>query len=474
MQLSGLDIAFFCLEGSVRPMHMGALLVFDPPVPVHPARITKLLASRSAAIPQLTRSPQLTWWPPGGAAWAHDSAFTADQHIQAYRLPRPGTWEQLAPVVAALMAEPLPVQRPPWELHVITELAGAQFAVLAKLHHALADGAGVPAIAGALLDDLPNTSAPQQPQVPTDSMAATTSLPGRVRTWSTRALRTTGDVMLELPTELTSRIQRTGRAVGIASATLAATRPFSIASPVTSMFGCSGRRQWAQVRLDADELHRARKQHGGTLNDVVLSVVAGGLRTWLRHKGDAATLDAGWTLRAFIPVSMRARRAPGKGGNHLSGYLCDLPVGEPDPVARLRRVCTAMEHNKATGPACGAGAFPLLAEELSALAHRLTTPVLGRAAPLLFDTMVTTVPVPDVPLRLGGAALHQIHPIAPLAHGHALSIAIATYRGSVQIGLLTDADLLPGVAQLGDAIVHAADALQHACDPHRVPPHRAT
>lgn len=246
--------------------------------------------------------------------------------------------------------------------------------------------------------------------------------------------------MLELPAELTSRIQRTGRAVGIGSATLAATRPLSIASPVTSMFGCSGRRQWAQVRLDVDELHRARKRHGGTLNDVVLSVVAGGLRTWLQNKGDAATLDAGWTLRA---------------------------------VARLRKVRTAMERNKAAGPARGAGAFPLLAEELSALAHRLTTPLIGRAAPLLFDTMVTTVPVPDAPLRLDGAALHQIHPIAPLAHGHALSIAIATYRGSVQIGLLTDADLLPGVAQLGDAIVHAADGLHHACDTHRAPPHRA-
>lgn len=348
------------------------------------------------------------------------------------------------------MANPLPAQRPPWELHVITELAGAQFAVLAKLHHALADGAGVPAIAGALLDDLPDASAPQQPKVPTDSMAATTSLPGRVQTWSTRALRTASDVMLELPTELTRRIQRTGRAVGIASATLAATRPLSIASPVTSMFGCSGRR-WEQVRLDADELHRARKQHGaeGTLNDVVLSVVAGGLRTWLQHKGDAATLDAGWTLRAFIPVSLQARRAPGKGGNHLSGY-------------------------NAAGPARGAGAFPFWPKSYPHSSTGSPPPLIGRAAPLLFDTMVTTVPVPDAPLRLDGAALHQIHPIAPLAHGHALSIAIATYRGSVQIGLLADADLLPGVAQLGDAIVHAADALHHACDPHRAPPHRAT
>lgn len=186
------------------------------------------------------------------------------------------------------------------------------------------------------------------------------------------------------------------------------------------MKGSSPRRQSAVVRLDADHLNRARTNLGGTLNDAVLSVIAGGLRSWLAQHGDTAAVTGGGSIRAFIPVSMRGRRAGRRdGGNQLSGYLCDLPVGEPDPVARARTVQADMRRNKAAGPTQGAGAFPLVAEALPAAVHRVATPLLGWAAPLLFDAMVTTVPLPDVPLRLDAAELREIYPMAALAPGAA-------------------------------------------------------
>lgn len=468
--LSGLDTAFLCLDGGSRPMHFGAVLVFDPPRPVHPARIAKLLVGRASTVPQLARSARRTWWPPIGAAWVEDTDFTAENHIHTHRLPRPGTFDQLSPAIAHLMAEPLPAGRPPWQLHVFGGVCGGKFAVLVKLHHALTDGAGVSAVAGALLDELsgPAPHPPAGPATGSDEDGRPTR--GGLLGWPSRALRAATALTPGLASGVVERVQQSVRTVGIAAATLVAVRPFAVASPVTSMFGCSARRQWAPARLDAEELHQVRKQLGGTLNDVVLSVVAGGLRRWLCERGDAGTLADGWNLRAFIPVSLRRRRTPGRhGGNHLSGYLCELPLSEPDPIARARTVREAMQRNKAAGPTRGAGAFPLVADALPAAAHWVATPLLGRAAPLLFDAVVTNVPLPDIPLRLDGAELCEIYPIAPLASGHALSVALAVYHGSVHIGLLTDADLLPGVARLATAITSAATTLRHACDCPRIP-----
>lgn len=472
MQLSGLDLAFLCLEGSTRPMHMGALLVFEPPNPVHPERIAQLLAARSATAPQLKRCPRWTWWPPVGAAWSEDDTFAAADHVRTHRLRDP---EQLEAVVATLIAEPLPAGRPPWELHVLTGIGGNRFAVLAKLHHALADGTGAFAVAGALLDDLADSASPRRPQPRGHDRPATRSLLSRAKNVPHRAVRQTTDALSGLAGEVTSHARRFGQAAGIASAVVAAVRPTSVVSPVSSMLDSSHRRRWAPVRLDADQLHRARKQLGGTFNDIVLSVVAGGLGSWLGQHGDATLLEGGWNARVFIPVSLRGRMAREHGGgNLLSGYLCELPLGEGDPIARLNAVSERMQRNKAAGPTRGAGAFPLIAGALPALALRLTTPLFSRAAPLLYDTMVTTVPLPDVPLRLDGALLRQIHPIAPLAPGQALSVSVTAYNGIVHIGLLTDADLLPGTDRLATAIADAADELHQACADHQNPDTEST
>lgn len=447
MRLSGLDMAFLCLEETKRPMHMGALLVFEPSTPVHPVRTAQLLATRSATAPLLTRVRRSTWWPPFGAAWAEDDAFVASDHVHTHRLRDPG---QLAPLVATVMAQPLPLECPPWRLDVITGVGGGRFAVLATMHHALSDAAGALAMAGTLLDG--------QSEAPTQEPPDRGAHGGVAR----RALRASTDVISAVTGEVSTQVQRVGQAVGIASSTVSALRPQSVVSPVSSMVGCSGRRRWASVRLDADALHRARKQLGGTFHDVVLSVVAGGLGGWLGQYGDTGT--ASGTVRVFIPVSLRGRHAGGsEGGNHLSGYLVDLPVDTPDPLARFRDVRASMQRSKAAGTGRGAGAFPVLAGMLPAVVHRVATPVLGRATPLLYDTMVTSAPLPDRPLRLDGALLRELHPIAPLAPGQGLSVALATYRGGVHVGLLADDDLLPGADRLGQAISEAAGALHRAC-----------
>jgi len=213
----------------------------------------------------------------------------------------------------------------------------------------------------------------------------------------------------------------------------------------------------ALLRIDLEDIHRIRRRHGGTVHDVLLAVVTGALRQWLRSRGHP--LD-GLTLRALIPVSrLRPAGRDGVAGNELSGYLCDLPVGESDPVARLRALRAQMDQNKTAGAARGAGAIPVLADRLPPAVHRVAGPLAALCAPLLFDTVITTVPLPNLPLRLAGAELAEIYPVVPLAHGHSLGIGVSTYRGTAYVALHADQQAMPDLGRLAATVPAAVGAL---------------
>jgi WS/DGAT/MGAT family acyltransferase len=360
-----------------------------------------LLAERAARLPALRVAGD--WFP----SWWPASDFDPAAHVRGFEVTSQRVFEAY---VAGWLATPLDLNRPPWDVHVVTGLPDERFAVLVKLHHSLADGAGAVALAGALLDG----------GVP--PVRATTPAEFGLRETATMA----GDVV---------------RAVR---------RP-----AVPAMLAAGGQaRRVAFVRLDLADVRQIRRQHGGTTNDVTLAVLAGGLRSWLRSRDVAVD---GLTPRALIPVNTRARG--GAGGNQLSGFLCDLPVGVADPVERLRSVRAAMDANKAAGPSRGAGTIPILANQLPSPVHRLCTGPAALAAPLLFDTVVTNVPLPAVPLTLDGASLDEVYPFGPLGPGHALGFAISPYRDAVHIGLQADRDAVPDIEVLASAIGKSCSTL---------------
>lgn len=212
--------------------------------------------------------------------------------------------------------------------------------------------------------------------------------------------------------------------------------------------------------LALDDINRIRKQHGGTVNDILLTLITAALRTWLTDHAHHPDPGAN---RILVPVSTR-RRTPGSpSGNQLSGYLLELPVHHHDPLTRLRTVQDIMRAHKARGPRQGPGAVALLADLMPPLATRLCAPLLRHSAPLLFDALVTNVPVPDLPLSLGGARLTALHPLAPLAPGHTLAIAMTTYRRTVHLGIRTTGPTDPG--HLERALHHALAQLLQTCDP---------
>ncbi len=448
--LAPLDLAFWNIESADHPMHLGALGVFEGRSPTAGAHAADLLAARAAAVPGLRMRIRDVWRPLdlrrplvhglrrplpfGGATREPDPRFDPLDHV---RLHAPVT--DFHAVAGRLMQRPLERNRPPWEAHVLPGEDGVRFAVLFKFHHALADGLHALTLAAAVLDPVDLPERRPRPAEPSRGL-----LP---------------DVR-KLPGKLRGALSDVGRALDIgacvARSTLA-TRPTPALTAEPT-----GTRRTAGVVLDLDDVHLIRKAVGGTVNDVLIALVAGALRRWLEERGERIDKVA---PRALIPVARRRPRTAHPQSNRLSGYLMELPVGVADPVRRLTAVRTAMDRNKDAGPHRGAGAVALLADHVPALGYRLGGPLVGQAARLWFDILVTSVPLPGFGLRLGGHPLTEVYPFAPLARGQSLAVAVSTYRGRVHYGLVADGKAVPDLARLAHAFHEETETLITVCGP---------
>ncbi|MCQ4079829.1 wax ester/triacylglycerol synthase family O-acyltransferase [Streptomyces sp. RB6PN25] len=437
--LAPLDLAFWHLESPDHPMHLGALATFEPTAGTGPERAAELLVARASAIPRLRMRVRGVLLPPGGAMWSKQRSFDVSRHVHPVWLTGEQGPAELHGLVGELMERPLDRARPPWEIYVIAHPDGGPFSVLVKLHHALADGLRAVAIGAALLDQgmrqLPSSAATKAPAGPR------LVIPDPRR----------------LATSLRSRLDDAEQVVGIGTAVMRATLDSRRSAALAT--APSATRRVATAVLDLDDLHRIRRTGGGTVNDVLLTLVAGMLRRWALERGEELS---GGDPRALVPVS---RRRPGtvvRAGNTLSGFLVRLPVGEADPLERLRAVRTVMDRNKAAGPGRGPGAVAMLADYVPPLGHRLGAPLAGFAARLLYDVLVTNVPLPGSELSLGGCPLTSLYPLAPLARGQSVSVAMSTYRRRVHFGLLGDGRAVPDLDRLAasahDALAELADA----------------
>ncbi len=424
------------MESAEHPMHLGALGVFSAHSPTAGAHAADLLAARAAAVPGLRMRIRDVWQPLsfGGAAREPDPGFDPLDHV---RLHAPTADFQA--VAGRLMERPLVRGRPPWEAHVLPGQDGVSFAVLFKFHHALADGLRALTLAAAVLDPMDLPAPRPRPEEP-----------GR---------RLLPDVR-ELPGRMRDVLSDAGRALDIGASVALSTLATRSSPAFTAR--PTGTRRTAGVRIDLDDVHQVRKSVGGTVNDVLIAVVAGALRRWLDERGDGSE---GVAPRALIPVSRRRPRTAHPQGNRLSGYLIRLPVGDPDPLARLGAVRAAMDRNKDAGPHRGAGAVALLADHVPALGHRLGGPLMGQAARLWFDILVTSVPLPSLGLQLGGNPVTEVYPYAPLARGQSLAVAISTYRGHVHYGLVADAEAVWDLDRLAVAVSEEVAGLIDACCP---------
>ncbi|HVU72194.1 MAG TPA: wax ester/triacylglycerol synthase family O-acyltransferase [Mycobacteriales bacterium] len=449
-RLSALDVSFLYMEEPTTAMHVGGLAVFDPPAD-HPFDYDALLDLIEARIALVPRYRQKVRWVParlGNPVWVDDPDFDVSYHVRRSALPRPGTDEQLRELVGRLQSRQLDRARPLWEMYLVEGLENGRIAVVTKTHHAMVDGVSAVDIGSVILDLTPTpreTPADDWDPQPEPSRAGL--LLGAVNDWLRRPLDMAESVRGNI-VDAKATAAKVGAVVGgLAAALRVQARP-APASPLNVTIG--EQRRFGTAATDLDDYKRVRKAHGGTVNDVVLATVAGALRAWLLTRGEPVTPAT--TLRAMVPVSVRTDDQQGAGGNHVSSYFVDLPIGEPNAVMRLHQISYAMRAHKESGQSVAADAIVAMAgfapPNLHALGARLGSGLSRR----LFNVVVTNVPGPQFPLYAAGAKMLAMYPVVPLSKGQGVSIGLTSYDGGVYYGLNADRDAMPDVDVLASCI----------------------
>ena len=450
-RLTALDASFLYLEEPSTPMHVGGVIVLEcPDGGMDHEALIELVRAR---LPLVPRYRQKVVEVPGhlaNPAWVDDPDFDVSYHVRRSALPRPGTEEQLLDLVARLTARPLDRNRPLWEMYLVEGLAGDRTAVVTKTHPALVDGLGAIDIGQVILDPepdavrpLPSSAAEWRPRRPPGAAALV---------WEALEdyLQRPSAVLDTARTAVGDLRATAARWAGVAGGLMTAVARTAVSpapmSPLNAPIGRQRRVAVARVRLD--DLRVARKAHGGTINDVLLTSVTGALREWLLSRGEPVVGST--SVRALVPVSVRGE--DDSAANEVRSFLVDLPVGEPNPRVRLTRISFAMRGLAPSSQSVGADTLSALSGFAPPTLHALGARAASGLSRRLFNLVVTNVPGPQVPLYAGGARMVEVFPVVPLARGQGLAIGLTSYDGTVYIGLNADRDSVSDVDALADLI----------------------
>ncbi len=445
-RLTSIDASFLHQEGESSHMHIGAVLIFEGP----PPEFTDYLNHIRGRLHLVPRYRQRLATPPletGRPLWVDDPTFNLEYHVRHTALPAPGTEPQLFLLAARIASQQLDRSKPLWENWLVEGLEGNRFALISKTHHSLVDGvAGVDL--ATVLFDLERTPTPPAPDLqpwrprPEPSPVELVAAGVRGMVGATAGLATRAVTAATRPAATLSRLR--DAAEGVGEIVWAGLNP-APQTPLNVEIGPY--RRYTVTRQQLSDYKEVKDALGGTVNDVILSVVSGALARWLHTRG---IRTEGLELRALVPVSVRGLDHRGTLGNQLTVMRGPLPVYISDPVARLRFVSHAMDGLKESKQAVGAATL--------AAVNSLAPPtILAQASRLnfstrLFNLIVTNIPGPQLPLYVLGRKLEDLFPVAFLPKNHALAIAIMSYNGNIDYGLLGDFDALPDIDVIADGI----------------------
>jgi diacylglycerol O-acyltransferase len=455
-RLTALDASFLAQEGANSHMHVGAVMLFEGPPPSYRDALDTI-RSRLHLVPRYRQKLAVPPLEAGRPLWVDDPNFNLEYHVRHTALPQPGTEEQLRALAARIHSQRLDRTKPLWELWLVQGLEGNRFALIAKTHHALVDGVSGVDLATVLFDlspvpdAAPHEGEPWTPQPePSAAQLVARGLMGALRTPIELAA---GALSAAGRPQATLAVAREA-VEGVAEVAWAALNP---APPTPLNVPIGPHRRLAFVRAELADLKLVKNTFGGTVNDVVLTVVAGGLRSWLHSRGVRVE---GLELRGLVPVSIRTRDQHGSLGNQIAAMRGPLPVYVEDPVARLQVVRRAMDGLKESKQAVGA-------EVLASIEQFAPPTILAQASRMnfstrLFNLLVTNVPGPQVPLYVLGRELQDFFPVAFLPENHALAVAVMSYNGGIDFGLLGDFDAMPDLERLASDVEAALAELVEA------------
>ncbi len=453
------DLALLTAETPEAPAHNATIEIFEcGDSEFNYERLLELIRDRLPFVPRYRQRIKNV---PGGLAnpvWVDDEQFDLGYHVRRSALPRPGSLEQLRELAARIVSRPLDRSRPLWEIYFVEGLADGNVALLSKAHLALVDGVQTVDLGQLLLDLSPEPKglepddwipqgARSQAGLMLDALADSVTAPETL----VDTLRTTTGAVLRTADKTSKRVR------GIAGA-LAGRRP----EKTTAISGpLSQQRRVVTVDTDLADYQVVRKAHNGSVNDVILATITGGMRAWLMTRTES--LGGLRQVRVVAPVSVIDEELQATSlGSMVAAHFVDLPVGEASPIVRLHQVSYAFQAHKENGRAVAANRLAGVAGFAPTTFHAIGSRVAAGELRRGFQVSVTNVPGPQSSLYAAGARMVGTYPVPPLLPGHPLAIGVTSYNGKVFYGLTADRDWLPDADLLGtcirEALVELVDA----------------
>jgi diacylglycerol O-acyltransferase / wax synthase len=463
-RMSGIDPMFVYSETPVTPMEMAYACIFDPVTAPGGYSFEAARAVLAERVPTLVPFRRRLMAVPLGLdhpRWVDDPDFTLDNHLHRVALPAPGGQAELSAMVAQVMSRPLSADQPPWEMHVVEGLEGGRVGLIAKVHHAVIDGVAGVQLMAQLLDLAPEgrpvaaVCPPWLPSaLPSGARLVTNALPNLFTSpfRAIHAVREIGRTALRLGQRALSD------EAGPISIPLGA--PTTFETPVGAV------RSVSLAELSLSKVKELKQRFEVTVNDVVLAVCSGALRSYLAdHDEEVGTTP----LVAVVPVSVRGEPGADDLGNRLSAMFLPLANDLARPLDRLRAVAASSASAKAQERAVGYG--PMAAAVSEAVPPALARPVIqlglqfGALRRLRAgNLMISNVPGPDFPLYFAGMRMEAAHPMGPVVDGVALNITVQSYRDSLFVGINASANAVPDLPALARAVVAELDALMAAAE----------
>jgi WS/DGAT/MGAT family acyltransferase len=429
--MSPMDASFLHIEGPNNPMHIGGVSIFEGPAPPF-ERLEGMVSAKLDAVPRYRQKVRFVPLELGRPVWVEDPHFNLAYHLRHTALPSPGSQEILRRTAARIFAQHLDRDKPLWEIWMVEGLDQNRWALLSKVHHCMVDGVSATDLMTVMFDDSP-APAPEHPWLPAPEPSGLELV---VRSLTRQALD---------PAEGLRVIRASARRPRAAAAQArevlrGITSAAGLLRPVerSSLTGSIGpHRVWSTGHVRLTDVKTVREKLGGTVNDVVLTLVARGLRHLLQARGEAVE---GRMVRALVPVSVRRPGERGTYNNRVSGMLAALPVGIVDPVAQLRSIRSQMDDLKQSKQAVAGDVLTSLSGFAPPLLLALGGRLAARSPSLGVQTGVTNVPGPQHPLRTLDRRLLESFPFVPLLGNVRISIAIFSYDGGLYFGVTADYD----------------------------------
>jgi WS/DGAT/MGAT family acyltransferase len=438
-RMSPVDASFLHIEDGINHMHIGSIGVFEGPPPPY-EELVAMVAGKLPLVPRYRQRVRFVPMELARPVWVDDATFNLRYHVRHTALPRPGGDDELRTLVGRVMSQELDRNRPLWEMWMVEGLEDDRWAVFTKFHHCMVDGVSGTDVISVIMDNSPQPSQP----LPDDWSPEPEPHEARLVVDAVRDLVTS-------PYEQFRVLRARARDAGQLRSLLQDLRQgfptlAKVATPPTGLDlnGPIGpHRRWNWARTQLGDVKKVRAAHGGTVNDVVLTVIAGGFRELVLSRGGDVE---GRVVRTLVPVSVRAPDQKGVPNNQVSAMFADLPIGLTDPLERLTSIRAQMDGLKESKQAVAAEVLTSMAGFAPPMLLAMGTRLAARSTQNNVNTVTTNVPGPQTPMYACGRRMVEAFPYVPLANGVRIGLAIFSYDGQLNYGVTGDYDTAPDIS----------------------------